>query len=71
METVVVALAVLACPVGMIVMGWFMAKGMRKSNGSEQVDVNELRAEHQRLAGEIERLEEADRSGGNIRAAQR
>jgi hypothetical protein len=29
METVVVAVAALACPVGMVVMGWFMAKGTR------------------------------------------
>jgi hypothetical protein len=71
METVVVAIAALACPVGMAVMGLFMAKGMRKSSGSEQVDVDELRAEHRRLGAEIERLEATDRSGNGVAAAPR
>ena len=66
METVVVAIAALACPVGMVVMGLFMAKGMRKSSGPEQVDVDDLRAEHRRLGAEIERLEKDDRSGQSV-----
>jgi hypothetical protein len=68
METVVVAIAALACPIGMVVMGLFMSKGMRKS-GSERADVDELRAEHRRLGAEIERLEEDDRSGNSVAAA--
>jgi hypothetical protein len=70
-ETVVVAIVALACPVGMAVMGLFMAKGMRKSSGSEQVDVDELRAEHRRLGAEIERLEGSDRSSDGAAAAPR
>jgi hypothetical protein len=68
-ETVVVAIAALACPVGMVVMGLFMAKGRRKSSGPEQADVDELRAEHRRLGAEIERLEEYDRGGNGVPAA--
>ncbi len=70
METVVIALAALACPVGMVVMGWFMAKGMRSPNKTEHVNVNDLRAEHRRLGSEIERLEQADSEGGKLPAAQ-
>jgi hypothetical protein len=58
LETVLIGLAVLACPVGMGLMMWLMAKGMRK--GPEQTvepSVEKLRAEHRRLGEEIERLE--------------
>ena len=44
METVLFAAVALACPVGMLVMGVCMAKGMRKSKGAEAVNVDELRA---------------------------
>jgi hypothetical protein len=70
-ETVVIAVAALACPLGMAVMGLFMAKGMRKTDQSEQLNVDDLRAEHRRLGAEIERLEGADRSSTNLPAAQR
>jgi hypothetical protein len=70
-ETVVVALAVLACPVGMAVMGVFMAKGMRKSRSAERVNVDELREEHRRLGAEIERLEVSDPSADSAAAAPR
>lgn len=62
METVLIAVAALACPVGMLVMGVCMAKGMRKSKGVEAASVDELRAEHRRLGAEIDRLGGADRS---------
>ena len=66
-------LAVLACPVGMGLMMWFMAKGMRgekhtaDANRSESVE--DLRREQARLAAEIDQLEqnghrEADRAIG-------
>ena len=60
MESILIAAAVLACPVGMGLMMWFMGKGMRRDPAAGQtgpVDVDALRAEHQRLGEEIERLE--------------
>jgi flagellar basal body-associated protein FliL len=60
METVLLSLAVLACPVGMGLMMWFMAKGMRSGSGQQREDspsLDELQAEHRRLGAEIERLE--------------
>lgn len=69
MENVLLGAAVLACPVGMGLMMWFMAKGMRQgSTGSPgEASIEELRAEHRRLGQEIEQLErppvDADLSG--------
>jgi hypothetical protein len=71
MEAVAIAVAALACPVGMVLMGWFMAKGMRKPKGAEQIDVDQLRAEHRRLGAEIERIESADGRGEDATVARR
>jgi hypothetical protein len=60
MESVVLSLAVLACPVGMGLMMWFMARGMRsgsKPDAKAATSLQELQAEHRRLRAEIERLE--------------
>jgi hypothetical protein len=60
MESVLLGLAVLACPVGMGLMMWFMAKGMRSGSKTDRdapTSVEELQAEHRRLGAEIERLE--------------
>jgi hypothetical protein len=60
METVLLGLAVLACPVGMGLMMWFMAKGMRsrsKPDAKAATSLEDLQAEHRRLGAEIERLE--------------
>jgi len=59
MESVLLGVAVLACPVGMGLMMWFMAKGMRSGSKTdrERTSVEELQAEHRRLGAEIERLE--------------
>jgi len=59
MEGILLAAAVLACPIGMGAMMWFMGKGMgKKKPASEPPDApTDLRAEHARLGAEIERLE--------------
>jgi len=65
METVVLAIVALACPLGMLVMGVFMWKGTRsKRESAAQPNLDELRAEHRELGGEIERLEQADNRAG-------
>jgi hypothetical protein len=58
-ESVLLALALLACPVGMGAMMWFMAKGLRQdAQGSHgEASIEEMRAEHRRLGQEIEQLE--------------
>lgn len=61
MESLFLSLAVLACPVGMGLMMWFMARGTRRdeptSHHPATGDVEDLRAEHRRLGTELERLE--------------
>jgi hypothetical protein len=59
METVLLGFVVLACPVGMGLMMWLMAKGQRRerSGGGEETTVDDLRAEHARLTREIDRLQ--------------
>lgn len=55
---VLLTLAILACPVGMGLMMWFMAKGKGGSRrGAAATSLDDLQAEHQRLGSEIERLE--------------
>lgn len=59
MENLVWLIPLLACPLMMVAMMLMMGKGMsmgRKSDGPVR-SVDELRAEQQRLAAEIERLE--------------
>jgi len=64
MESVLLGVTALACPLGMGAMMWFMAKGMRPrqqhpplEGQEEAVSVEKLRAEHRRLGAEIERLD--------------
>lgn len=59
MQTVFLSVAALACPLGMGLMMWFMARGMRTKLDERAVapSLESLREEHRRLGGEIERLE--------------
>jgi hypothetical protein len=72
-ETVLIGLAALACPVGMGLMMWFMAKGMRGRGeaSAESNDIEGLRAEHRRLGAELERLERTEAGGAPFREAPR
>ncbi|MDP9385728.1 MAG: hypothetical protein M3P50_10955 [Actinomycetota bacterium] len=64
MESFLLSLAFLACPIGMGLMMWFMAKGMRKEPAAAEprpgASVEQLREEHRRLGAEIERLDARD-----------
>jgi hypothetical protein len=62
MENVLPALALLSCPVGMGLMMWFMAKGMRNDRPSRGTSLEDLRAESRRLSAE---LDAAERDRGN------
>ena len=62
MESIATSLALLACPVGMGLMMWFMMRGAkqpRKRAGAPD-ELLVLRAEHARLQSEVERLRETD-----------
>ena len=60
MESVLIGVAALACPVGMGAMMWFMAKGMRRDEPDREAQIapslEQLREEHQRLGEQIERM---------------
>lgn len=68
MELLIV-LALLACPVGMGAMMWWMGRNMNQSNadrtptvGTASGTVEELRDEHARLTAQIDRLERGEES---------
>lgn len=66
MDSILLGLAALACPVGMGVMMWFMGRGMRpkKDEPDTPASLETLREEHRRLGDEIERLQDSERMTG-------
>ncbi len=72
MSEVLLSLALLACPVGMGAMMFFMAKGMRKENSSEPgpASLETLRTEHARMGEDLARAE-ADPVGSRDAARAR
>lgn len=65
MEALIV-LALLACPVGMGVMMWWMGRGMKQDQApAAPENVDDLRTERARLTAEIDQLhsERATRTG--------
>ena len=71
MESALLAVALLACPVGMGAMMWFMARSRSKdataAGPSAPQSPEQLRAEHARLSREIDKLHadrQATTSGG-------
>ena len=68
------ALGALACPLGMGVMMWFMARGSRSRSsappGEQPSTLDELRREHERLGAQIESLEEAHVDAERTEAAK-
>lgn len=63
MQSILIGVAALACPVGMGVMMWMMGKGMmgaRKDRSTQGAgSVEGLRREQARIAAELDRLEDA------------
>ena len=60
METLIPTLALLACPVGMLMM-WFMmrsSKGGPAHSGARSTSIADLREEQRRIAAEIDRLDD-------------
>jgi hypothetical protein len=64
MENILLALPLLACPVGMGLMMWFMSRGMRRDGANERSrdawSLYSLRAEQAELECEIARREAAE-----------
>ena len=59
MEGAVLSLAVLACPVGMGLMMWFMMRSHRDKPRAVATP-DELRAEHARITAELARHEQSE-----------
>jgi hypothetical protein len=55
--SVLPSLALLACPIGMGLMMWFMGRGSRGQEQDSAASLENLRAEHRRLGTELEKAE--------------
>ena len=59
MESALITAALLACPVGMGLMMWWMARSNRQASATSSRP-EELRAEHARISRQIDELERQD-----------
>lgn len=57
MESALLVAALLACPIGMGLMMWWMGRGTKREQPASADDVGTLRAEQARLTAEIDQLE--------------
>jgi len=75
MEAALYTLLLLACPVGMGAMMWFMSRGSRAKPSAQDSDlrtVDELRAEQMRISSEIDRLSPREETeGGRLTGSRR
>jgi hypothetical protein len=66
MEGALIVIALLACPIGMGLMMWFMGRGMKREERAgepaREPTVEELRSEQARLDARIERAERDQRA---------
>jgi hypothetical protein len=66
MEGALLTVAVLACPIGMGLMMFFMARGMKRTDDAvkpvREPTVADLREEQARLEAQIERVEQDQRA---------
>jgi hypothetical protein len=75
MESAVLVLFALACPLGMGLCMWMMARGMRGDSAKQRTDqtkqpsLAELRSEQHRLAAEIARVERNAGNGTEVAAS--
>ena len=59
MENALLALPLLACPVGMLLMMWMMGRHRHSGQGrSDASSVADLRAQQRRISAQIDRLEQ-------------
>jgi hypothetical protein len=63
MRDVLPFIAVLACPVGMGLCMWLMARGRRNDRPAAEPSLDELRAEHRRVTADLEAAEKRELSG--------
>jgi len=70
-ETLIPTLALLACPVGMGAMMWFMVRGSKSGSPHSSTgapSLAELREEQRRIAADIDRLEDGSAEHGALPA---